>query len=193
MSVTIRYIEEADLESLMEGERASNSIRMSDPEFGELSLLNPWALTADDVLKVLRQRACEQAGTYDTRAWVAEVKLEATEPDGEARKVPWVCGGFAYEVQENLFEVLFVSIHPAAPLPEIFGAMLAHLKRRAERSEKRKQVVLYLRDRDEAGLRTLLPLVVAEGFAVKLAPDHFGDHDGWRCVWRAPDEDEDDL
>ncbi len=184
----IRLIEETDMEMLLDAERAFNLVKVSDLDFGDVEWLNPWTLSANDILAIIRQRPRKDLGTYDTRTFVAEVGLEATDEQGFKHEVPWVVGGFAYEIQENAFEVVFLTIHPVADVPAVMAAMLDFLKKKAERSDNRNRVTLYLRDRDEAGLRQLLPLIKLDGFTVKLARDHFGDHDGWECSYVAPSQ-----
>ncbi len=109
--------------------------------------------------------------------------MRKTESDlGRLVETPWVCGGYSLELREEGYEVLFLSIHEGAPREDVFRAVLKELKGRAERSEDRKKVTLHLPDRDEAGLRTFLPIAKEEGFEVKLSPGYFGQTDGWRLA-----------
>lgn len=188
-TITIRLIEEDDMQALLDAERAANAVRVADPDFGQVEWLNPWCLSAQDVLDIIRQYPRRDHGICDTRTLVTEILTKGQDPDGETYEIPLVCGGFSYEVQDDGFELLFAIVHPAAPVADVWKTVLAYLKRRAERSAKRKKVTVYLRDRDEAGLRQLLPLVRAEGFSVRLQPNYFGNHDGWECAFRDTEEE----
>lgn len=181
--VCIRFIEEADMPQLMEAERAANEVEFDDPDFDRVKFLNPWVMAAEDVMCIIRQRRSSDKGTYDTRTFVTQIMKKAKGETGQDTEVAWVCGGFALEKHEEHYEFSFFTIHPEAPVEDVFRAMVGNLKSRADRSETRKKVVIYLRDRDEAGLRTFIPLVKGEGFSVKLARDYFGDHDGWCCTY----------
>jgi hypothetical protein len=185
-AIRIRPIEEADLEPLLEAERLFNTVELDDPDFGGVVWLNPWTLSAADVLAIIRQYPSEARNRGDTRTLVAEVKLEATEPDGSVRFVPFLCGGFAYEILPDEYLVRYIILHPAADRAGVLASFLDHLKKRSVKSGKSRRILLYLRDRDEAGFRQLMPVVQAEGFAVTLRPDHFGSHDGWECLWETP-------
>jgi hypothetical protein len=87
-------------------------------------------MCAEDVLRVVQQRAQKSKGVYETRTYVAEATLEAAGADGEKHEVPWVVGGLAYELQEDALEVVFLVVHPGHDVPATVTALLANLKKR---------------------------------------------------------------
>ncbi len=172
--VRVRFIRKADMEEVMEAEREHNAI--VDPDFGVV--LAPWVKSADDVLGLIKQRRDRSQSTYDTRTFVAEVSLETIQ----GNEVEWVCGAFSYELQPTAYEVVWMCIHPKGPELDVLTSFLSHLREKAEASSTRKTVTILLRDRDEAGIRKLLPHLRKEGFKISLVRDHFEDNiDAWRC------------
>jgi hypothetical protein len=62
----VRLIEESDMENLLEAERQFNRTQVEDPDFGSVEWLNPWTMSAEDILAVIRQRP-EKNGRERTR------------------------------------------------------------------------------------------------------------------------------
>lgn len=169
-AVNIRFIEQADMEQLMEASQST-----------------PFGLSCDEVLSVVRQRKTEE--TYDTRTFVTQIARQSLTEQGKKVTAPWVCGGYAFEKQDDCLSVVFFIIHANAPQDQVFRAIVKDVKSRVERSATRRLAVFHLRDRDEAGLRIWIPVLSQEGFTITLARNFFGRDDGWRCVYNANKED----
>jgi hypothetical protein len=190
----IRHMEEADLSHLVEISRLDSAY--PDPDFEELQ--GPWHLDRADILAVVRQRKDDARGSCDTRAYVLETP--ARGEDGV--ESPWVCGGFALELQPVGWEIVYFVADPSlyhydSAAQKETGSVLDALdlvcefvQEKACKSEKRKQVRVVLWDRDEAHLRSLLPFWRGRDFEVKLKRDYFpGNTDGWLCTWTAQESD----
>ena len=163
----VRFIEQADLPHVLAAERALHTVRVSDPDFGRFNALNPWAVGREGLLRLVRQR--KRGAERETRALVAH------EPGRDA------CGCFVYEKHADRLEVVWLSARPGRRFEPAVSAMLVWLKNKA--AAKGRSVVYRLRDRDEAGIRVLLPLFRRHGFSVRLEPDAFGHCDGWLCTF----------
>ncbi len=174
MSVRVRFIQQPDLQPLLAAERAFNSRTLEDEQGNECVVLNPWTLSATDVLDVVRTSRDSEGGTYDTRTYVA-VRGVAVE------------GGFSLRLLPDRYEFAFLICKPGQGFGEVLLAVLKRAKDKAWRSRNRRKLVLYLRDRDEAGLRLFIPVLKEEGFKLELVPDHFGEHDGWKCTYDVED------
>jgi hypothetical protein len=147
MSVKIRFIQQPDLEPLLAAERAFNTVpdpNGPDQDGNESFVLNPWSLSAQDVLDVIRCRRDSEAGTYDTRTYVA-LKGAAVE------------GGFALRLMPSHLEFAFIICKPGETFGHVLRAILKRAKDKAWRSKKRRKLILFLRDGEEAGLRLFVP------------------------------------
>lgn len=181
MSLSIRLLEKSDLVDLMACEHAFNQVVVDDPEFGETQVLTPWTCSLNDVLTIIRQRRCVAVSQYESRTLVVEL--------GEGV----IVGGFAYEIQDEGYEVVWW-----APRPDFVGfldvidAIAAYMKGKADRSPKRRMVTFVIMDRDEAHLREVLPQLTAAGFGrAKLRPNYFDDQiDGWQMIYQSPELEE---
>lgn len=171
----LRFVEENDIPALLEAERLFNTVIIEDADFGTLQVLNDWALTEKEILEGIQQIPNREEGVCDTRTFIIE--NQSAE----------LTGGFCFEIQETWFEVLYFILSPGHA-EEAFWEMLAFLQARADRASKRRKVILYVRDRDEAGLRTLLPCLLKASWKVSLVANHFGSTDAWRGVYEAPSE-----
>lgn len=173
---TIRWVEKYDIEQVMEAERLWNTVEMADQDFGLVTLLNPWTMSREAFMDMLSSQ-----GTYTAVVTVPVEDSECPEEDTD-----WVVGVFTWEKEVNGWSLLWFAICPFAPIEEITNIILDELKQRADRSVSRKRVTFYLRDRDEARIRGLLPLFKLAGFSVKLAPNYFeGLIDGWKCEYES--------
>lgn len=175
----IRPIEKHDVTKVAEIDKRWNTVRVSDPDLGSMEVTNSWALQAPEIVDIVRQRRDTNYQAYDTRTYVLE---ENVKIKGGA-SVREVMGAFAYEKHPLSMEVLYVTLHPKADVVKVINDIAVFLKSMADASDKRKTVNVYLRDRDEARLRDVLPVWMSVGFKVKLVPDYFVEHDGWRCSY----------
>jgi len=176
--LNLRFIEEADLKAVADMERLANRVK-DNPEW-----VQPWTMGVPGILDIIRQRRDELRGTYDTRTMVVErpVPVESN-PNQYAVQV---CGAFSYELQPAGYELLYTVLHPDAKAECVLQIIAYYLRGKADRSPVRRKVIHYVRDRDEAGLRTLLPFWKSRGFAVHLVRDHFENNiDGWRLTYES--------
>ncbi len=176
MTLKVRFIERPDLEGLLAVERAFNTseVYALDEEGNErqVEVLSSWTLCAEDVLTVVRQSRDEEKGTYDTRTYVV-------------RNGAKVEGGFSLLLEPDRFCFAFLVCPPCELFGPVLNTVLEHVKNKAWRANKRRKVVLYLRDRDEAGLRRFIPVLKENGFTISLKPDYYQECDGWECTWEA--------
>lgn len=178
MGTTFRFIQEPDVRQLLQVEKAANATTFDDPDFGTVQWYHHWTVDVCELMKLIRQRRAVDTGTHDTRTIVVERSKTESLGDGVEAVVPWLCGGFTYEIHDDGFKVLFISVHPEAK--GLYGEILDWMKERAKRSPKRKNITIFLRDKEEAGIRALIPVLVSKGFILKLVPNFFEDCDGWR-------------
>jgi hypothetical protein len=127
----------------------------------------------DAILEAVRRR--------ETRLMAIDACTEM-EDGGETMAVNWTCGGFCYEAQDDLYGLLFLRTHPEADLALVIEAVADHLKAKARKSKRRREVRLWLRDDDET-LRRLMPLWQRHGFTFRLVPDWFQGPDGGKDGW----------
>lgn len=185
MGISTRFIELADVGQVLEAEAALNRHHAVDPDFGEIDCPAPWALGEAGLVRLLAQRNDDKRGTSETRGYVAQT-TRLGKSEGGVVRAPWVCAGMCYEKRERSYLIVWLTAHPLGPVAAAVAALLRELKGKAHRSAKRKRIELVLRDRDEAGLRLLLPVVMQEGLTVRLAPGHYADCDGWLCTYESP-------
>lgn len=166
----IRPIEERDLRSVLAAERAFHTQVVKDPDFGRVKFVNAWMRDRNQVMDLIRQKG--------TRTVVIQ---------SERHGMPWVCGLLIFEVLENRYEIIALSVHPRSDLQEAVGTALRYLQARAGRSKKRRRILYHIPDRDSARIRDIIPVFQHHGFTVRLAREHFGPTlDGWRCEYEAP-------
>lgn len=178
--LNLRFLMESDISEVVAAERLS----LPQDCFH-------WCLGADGIKSIVKQRHSEAAGTWDTRSMVIEMPVQDCKNPNQW--IAWVCGAFAFELQPVGYEILYVIVHPDAPLDKIIHIISLFMRGKADRSPLRRTVTLYLRDRDEAGLRKLLPIWRSKGFESSLARDYFGQDDGWKMVYESevPNEERD--
>jgi len=184
--MVIRPIEKWDLPELVEAEQLSNEQAVDDPDFGIINYMNPWTMTEDDIKEFIGRRKDEKQGTWDTRTYAVDIPVESMDDNGLQETIAWTCAGFCFEKLLDGFEMSWVVLHPLSPVTDIVETIANFMKAMADRSDQRKKVVVYVRDRDEAGLRQILPVWKAAGFAIKLVPNYFeGNIDAWKCVYES--------
>lgn len=166
-TVHVRPIRQEDLARVLQAEQAWNSYE--DDVFG-MPQTYPWCHTEDDLLAIIRTRADEN-GHGSTRVFVLEMGGQ-------------VVGGFGYALQADHYEMIFVSLDPNGPLPKLVEAIATHLRGKLHQG-KRKRALVWLRDRDEAGLRILYPLWQKSSFSARLVLGRFGHDDGWQFTLRS--------
>lgn len=97
-----------------------------------------------------------------------------------SRGVLFICGGLVYTLKNGEGEIISLAYHPT--LRDDVGRVLllcaAHLRARARK--KHCSFTLNLRDRDQTGLRQLLPFWKLQGVNFRLCPDLWGDDDVWQ-------------
>lgn len=151
-----------------------------DPDLEVLTCPN-WCLTEQGILDIIHQRTDPELGTVESRSYALETTVVMR--DGESsEEVSWVCGGFAYELHDDLYGLLYCCIHPSANVPFIIQSVAEFIKSKASKGGKRKEVRLWLRDSPHARIERILPIWQRAGFQFKLAPDWFGKNDGWLGV-----------
>lgn len=185
--LTIRNIERDDLEAVEEIDRFWNTVEVNDEDFGKVITENPWYLTKDDVVDIVRQRSDKEKSLYDTRTFVVDMEIETFPHKGQKtiEKIGWTCAAYCYEKQPTGFEIVYLSIHPDSPMEEVLDRILYSMMALTERSEARNHFQIVLRDRDEARIRFLIPKFQEIGCKIRLIPNYFKDDgiDGWECVW----------
>lgn len=156
--------------------------------------------SVEDLFAIVRKRKKPEEGEHDTRLYVLE-RMDCVEDAGEKVAVNWVCGGFAYELQDDLYGLLFLRLHPSIPREEALPFVAGFLKGKAAKSVRRREVRAWLRDDDS--LADLAPLWQGAGFSLKLQPDWFASggpdasgeleasdgvkvRDGWLTTYVAP-------
>jgi len=163
MSLELRHIKQIDIEKVVELERISNEI--------DGNLLNPWTLTADQILKIVGQNQQLDKGIYETRVWVVEDETKE------------IVGSLAVEYQPTSFNVVF-NTFIANRENDVLKTCCDFLKAKVRKSSTRKSIVICLRDSDNANLRILLPFWKLQGFQTKLIPNYFENSmDAWQCTY----------
>lgn len=175
MKVYIRGILPDDIEPILRADH--DRLVRQDPDF-EVQSVPKWALDEETIFKAIRQRADPDQGTAETRTYAIEA-LQTLEEDGESIEVPWVCGGFSYELHDDLYGLIYTAIHPSADTERIINFIAEFLKAKAAKSKNRREIRVWLRDSSEAGLEQLMPAWRSAGFRFKLVPGWFDDADGW--------------
>lgn len=188
--LTIRNINRDDLDAVEEIDRFWNTVEVDDDDFGKVVTENPWYLTKNEVVDIVRQRSDKESVTYDTRTFVVDMEIETYPHKGlkTTEKIPWACASYCYEKRPDSFEIVYLSIHPDSPMGEVLDRILFAMMSLVERSDIRDYFRIVLRDRDEARIRFLIPKLQEIGCKVRLLPNHFKEDmiDGWECVWTCP-------
>lgn len=178
--IVIRPIRPDDVEAILEADSLLHTYY--DEDF-DMVMVPEWTLTEDRLMECVRR--VEGETTCDTRTYTVECVEEEKGDDGEVVEIPWICGGFSYELQGDLYGLLFCSVNPGADVDAVVRAVADFLKGKTHKSGTRKEVRLWLRDCEEVPLDLMLPAWQKAGFRFKLVPDWFGDADGWLGVYRA--------
>lgn len=177
-----RFCEQHDLPGVIELEKIANS--RPDPDFGT-PVVNPWALDEASLMEVVRQKNGGHGSgdtLYPSRVAVVEDEIYLDEDSSEVV----VVGAFAYELANASYQLCWQAVHPDADASEVVVEIFSFLKKKADRSKTRKEVVVYLRDRDEADLRRLMTAWLSCGFSKPtLCRGLYEEdgHDGWRLSW----------
>lgn len=177
--ICIRPVRPDDIEAILEADSLLHTYY--DEDF-DMVMVPEWALTEDQLMEYVRQIDSET--TSDTRTYTVECVEEEKGENDEVVEIPWICGGFSYELQDDLYGLLFCSVNPNANVDDVVRAIADFLKGKAQKSGTRKEVRLWLRDCEEVPLDLMLPAWQKAGFRFKLVPDWFGDVDGWLGVYR---------
>lgn len=151
-----------------------------DPDLGVATCPN-WCLTEQNIFDIIHQRTDPEQGTSESRSYAIETTATMTDGD-ETAEVTWVCGGFAYELHEDMYGLLYCCVHPTANVAETVGGVAEFIKSKANKGGKRHEVRLWLRDSPLTKLELLLPIWQKAGFKFKLVKDWFNDMDGWLGV-----------
>lgn len=154
----LRFFKQSDLPGVMQVEREFNSLPGGR--------LNQWTMSAEEVL-------AEMKGNCNSSLVVLS--------QGE------VWATFIYEINQVSYDVVYLAIHPKAPIHKVLRLIVIYMTGKAEVSPLRNVVRIYLRDRDEAHIRDILPVLQESGFTVRLARDYYEDYksDGWCCSYVA--------
>lgn len=164
----IRYVEKNDIDTILQIEQLNNTYRCED--MGR-DCLRPWALSRENLIEIVRCRRSRNKGTCETRMFAIDLPVA---------ELHWTCGAFAYEIHDDGYEILFVSIHPEAPTRLVLEEIAAFMMAKLDKSPTRKRLTVNLVDHDAAGLRIHLPFWRTQGMRFKLRPNPGPDsYDVW--------------
>ena len=185
-----RFIDSEDMENLMACERECNKI--NDPDF-QIELMNSWSLSYADVMSLIRQTRDKENNIYDTRTVVLEMKIQCDSQESQTKKEKWLCGGFIYEIQPDRYEIVWMSLHPEAPLGTAVKAISAHMKKKCASSKTRHEAVVTVRDFDDPKgdfsqshlrISKIIEPFKKNGFDnVTLHDSYFGRTDAWQLKY----------
>lgn len=154
----IRHLNKRDVPSVVSIEDNWNTHETEDIDFGKVILKNSWAIDSFDLGEIAKSNAVTMV----------------IENDGK------IVGFFIYENQLLCVDLQHLSLDPKLAQEEqilIIVEVIEYLKKQEPES-----VIYYIRDRDEAHIRTVLPVFMKNGFTVSSARNHFdGNDDGWKC------------
>lgn len=175
MTISIRLAKKSDLDHLLAADREWNSFTVEDADFQTVTLVNPWVITAEEIAAWANQRK-----QYFVMAVETDIKTDAK---GCPRLIRWTSGGFVYEkTGEDGVLVRWFSLHPKSNPAEALTTIVAFLQDKTGG----ESITFHIRDRDEARIRLVIPVLQKLGFTIKLSPDHFeGGIDGWICTYAA--------
>lgn len=173
-----RFIEKRDVAEVLRIEKRSNTSDINT-DFGPVPCTNHWALDEKELMDLIRERAVAKlepgGGTYTF----------VVEEDSNVKTYAQLktVGGFSYEKSVDSYEVIWVTAE-VNRIKEVYGEVIRYMRGLAEKSESRKKAVFYVRDRDEAHLRSILPIFQGLGAEIKLIKDFYqGNTDAWRCTF----------
>lgn len=166
--MNIKPIKHFEVEELLEFDRQANAY--IDPDFDKE--VWPNAITEAELMEMI-SRPDDNPETFKTRTYsIAEGCT--------------LLGGFVIEVLPQSYDVLWFTFDRTHPNSiSAFDEMLEFLQEKAETSKTRRAVNIYLADRNESGMKVLIPRLQHYGFTISLQRDWFNDCDGWKCEFVA--------
>ena len=173
MTILIRRAKKTDVDDIVSADYEWNTFVVEDEDFETVSLLNPWCIEPNQIAEWNKLKKNIFVMAIET--------FVQTVVKGEQQNIRWVCGGFSYEKTEEGYVVIWFATHPKASPTDSIAAIATYMKDLATDNDT---VVFHIRDREEARLRLVLPILQKSGFAVSLLPDYFEDSiDGWKCTF----------
>jgi len=168
MEFLFRHLNKSDMASVLAIEDAWNTYIKEDIDFGKLVLKTGWAIESFDIGEVAKTKA----------------SLMVIESNKK------IVGFFIFDSSNLAIDLDHFSLNPSLPKEnqvEAVNQVIRLLKKNASKERIGKLITYFVRDREEAHIRTILPCFMKAGFNVSLARDHFdGDTDGWKCTFQVP-------
>lgn len=172
--IHVRHMMKADLLPVLEIERLANLLAFDVPGIGECTALPPFVWREQDFLDAIRQYRCRSKGTFDTRALVALTMSLRDEQTATDVDIELVAGSMVYQIQQEGFQVLRLSAHPADDT--VRQALIDTLVETCQASKRRHYVRYVVSDGDWENLRFFVRL----GWDRRLLPSYYSDgRDGW--------------
>lgn len=171
----IAFIEKRHVPEVLRVEERSNTRRCDDPDFGEVVWTNCWALTEKDLMDLIRESKNKYA---DNGSYTFVIEQERVAGSFSQNKV---VGAFSYEKYVDSYEVIWVTSE-AACIQDTFAEIIRYMRNLTDKSETRKKVNFYVRDRDEAHFREIIKVFQRLKAKIKLRQDFYpGNIDAWQC------------
>lgn len=160
--ISIRFAERSDLVDIIECENSSLSYQ--DEETGTIQLRD-WAKTKD----------CIKA---DIKNDEGNFRVAVCEVDEVVK------ASFLYSIENNVYEIKWLSIHKNAQKNDILEAIFNYFHNKIKK-DMSKKIVINIRDRDEADFRDLYKFFKKKGFNFKLVPNFYPNgHDMWKGEYK---------
>lgn len=160
---------------------------------GDFTVLPTWALTEKDIRTLASVAKDLKEGTYASHMRVVEVNVTDKRPAKKVDSLSWVCAFFSYEEWPDAYGITNLIVSPHTNVEFVLNKIVEWLKNKADLSPKRRKIIHFVRDADEAGIRKILPAYKKFGFTIKLVPNYFDDGlqdcnkvDAWKCEYEAP-------
>lgn len=201
--IQTKHILETDISRLAECERNFATRIKSFPDDSPtgkprtMRAVQPWAWDEKAIIEATAQYRNKALGTYDTRAYVAQIPIPSEDPrTGKTHEVSKTVGGLICQKLDSSYEILLLTVNSGllpikqeGDMPgqyDILDCLLDRVIRKAENSEKQTKVEFYVPD----GHYELLKFLISRKWTRKLIRSYFADgNDAWLCEWETEDQE----